>query len=103
MSKKLRIGLFGFGVVGHGFHEILTTTESDKCEIVKIAVKDKTKTRSLPEQYFVYDKDAILNDPSIDVVVEAINHDTESFDIVATALKNKKHVVTANKKMVAHH
>ena len=37
------------------------------------------------------------------MVAEAINHDTESFDIVATALKNKKHVVTANKKMVAHH
>ena len=72
MSKKLRVGLFGFGVVGHGFYEILTTTQNDKAEVVKIAVKTKNKPRALPENYFVYDKDSILNDSSIDVIVEAI-------------------------------
>lgn len=103
MSKKLRIGLFGFGVVGHGLYDVLHKTKGVNAEIVKICVKHRDKPRTLPASFFTYDKNDILNDDSLDVVVELIDHADEAYDIVATALKKGKAVVSANKKMVAEH
>jgi homoserine dehydrogenase len=103
MSKKLRIGMFGFGVVGHGLHDVLHKTKGVNAEIVKICVKHRDKPRSISMDYFTYDKNDILNDDSLDVVVELIDHADEAFDIVSTALKKGKAVVSANKKMVAEH
>lgn len=52
---------------------------------------------------FTFDKNDILNDPGIDLVVELIDDAEEAFNIVTTAMKKGKNVVTANKKMVACH
>ena len=57
----------------------------------------------MPTDLITYDKWEILNDPEIDVVVELIDDAEEAFHIVSEALKNKKHVVTANKKLLATH
>jgi len=103
MSKKLKIGLFGYGVVGHGLYDVLHKTKGINAEIVKICVKHKDKPRSLPMEYFTYDKNDILNDDSLDIVVELIDHADEAFEIVSTALKKGKAVVSANKKMIAEH
>lgn len=104
MSKQtIKIGLFGFGCVGQGLYEVLHQTKGIKAEITRICVKDKNKERSLPRQYFTFDKEDILNDEHIDVVVELIDDANEAFDIVSTALRNGKAVVTANKKMLAEH
>lgn len=101
MSKKLRIGMFGYGVVGHGLYEVLQKTKGLNAEIVRIGVKHRDKKRDLPAEVFTFDKNEILNDDSLDVVVELIDNADEAFDIVSTALKKGKAVVSASKKMIA--
>lgn len=101
MKKKLRIGLFGFGVVGQGLYHVLNETHGVKAVISKICVKNHDKERSLDSAIFTYDKSEILTDPTIDIVVELINDSSAAFEIVKAALKAGKHVVTANKKMLA--
>ena len=103
MAKKLKIGLFGFGCVGQGLYYVLNNSTGFKADIVKIAVKDKTKGRSVSKDLITFDKSVILNDPEIDVIVELIDDADEAFNIVSEALKKGKHVVTANKKMLALH
>lgn len=101
--KQLTIGLFGFGCVGFGLHEVLQKTPKLKANIKKICVKDRFKKRQIAEENFTFDKDEILDDEEINVVVELIDDADAAFEIVATALRKGKAVVTANKKMVAEH
>lgn len=103
MAKKLKLGLFGFGCVGQGLYHVLNKSTGFKADIVKICVKDRNKSRIVSNELITYDKQAILLDPDIDVVVELIDDAEEAFLIVREALKRGKHVVTANKKMLAEH
>lgn len=103
MSKKLKIGLFGFGCVGQGLYHVLNNSTGFKADIVKIAVKNKNKERTVGADLITYDKWEILNNPEIDVVVELIDDAAEAYNIVSEALKRGKHVVTANKKLLATH
>lgn len=98
---KLNIGLFGFGCVGQGLYNVLKNSTGIKADIKKICVKDPSKNRALEKNLFTYDKNEILNDPDINLVVELINHAADAFEIVKAALLNGKNVVTANKKMIA--
>jgi homoserine dehydrogenase len=100
---NLRLGVFGFGCVGQGLYHVLQETKGVKAEIKKICVKHKDKQRPLDQDIFTYNKEDILNDPNIDVVIELIDDSTAAFEIVKTALQNGKAVVTANKKMLAEH
>jgi homoserine dehydrogenase len=102
-QEKLRIGLFGYGCVGQGLHDVLNSSKGFKADIVKICVKDRTKKRRIDMSNFTYDKDEILNDASINLVVELIDDADEAFNIVTRAMKSGKNVVTANKMMVAKH
>src|SRR6185503_6844970 len=61
------------------------------------------KKREAPAELFTTDRNEILNDPAINVVVEVINESGPAFEIVSTALKNGKSVVSASKKMIAEH
>src|SRR5450631_3974105 len=101
--KQLRIGLFGFGVVGEGLYRILQQTPSLKAVIKKVCIKHPGKKRNAPEDLFTTDRDELLNDPRINVIVEVINETEPAFRIVRTALKNGKDVVSASKKMLAEH
>src|SRR5688572_22872765 len=102
MSKKnLKLGVFGFGCVGQGLYHVLHETHGVKAEIKKICVKNRTKQRPIPETFFTFNKEEILNDPEIDVVIELIDDAKAAFEIVKTALEHGKAVVTANKKMLA--
>ncbi|MFZ5971612.1 MAG: homoserine dehydrogenase [Bacteroidota bacterium] len=103
MRKNLKLGLFGFGCVGQGLYHVLHETHGIKAEIKKIVVKNRDKQRPIPNHFFTYAKEDVLNDPEIDVVVELIDDAQAAFDIVKAALQNGKAVVTANKKMVAEH
>lgn len=102
MSKKLKIGLFGFGVVGQGLHDIIRS-QNLNLEIVKIAIKNPEKKRSLDAHLFTTDHEEILNNLEINTIVELIDDADAAFKIVKTALKNGKNVVSANKKMIANH
>jgi homoserine dehydrogenase len=101
--KKLNIGLFGFGCVGFGLYEVLAKTPGLQASIKNICVKDPNKTRPIASNHFTFDKNDILNDPTINVVVELIDDADAAFEIVKAALEKGKGVVTANKKMIAEH
>ncbi|MXV15564.1 homoserine dehydrogenase [Hufsiella ginkgonis] len=102
MSKKLTLGLFGFGVVGQGLYDIIRSKNLN-LTIRKIAIKNPGKQRSLPGHLFTTDSHEILNDPEINTVVELINDADAAYEIVTTALRSGKNVVSANKKMIANH
>ena len=101
--KQLTIGLFGFGVVGEGLYKILQQTPSLKATIKKVCIKHEGKKRNAPQQLFTADKNILLQDPEINVIVEVINESGPAFEIVSTALKSGKDVVSASKKMIAEH
>lgn len=101
--NKIKLGIFGFGCVGQGLYNVLAKTNGIKAEIIKICVKDRNKNRSISMDYFTFEKDDILNNSEINVVVELIDDPDAAFEIVSSALKLGKKVVTANKKMVAEH
>ena len=100
-NKKLVIGLFGFGVVGTGIYEVLQQTSNLNATIKKICIKDPQKQRLAPTELFTTDKETLLNDDEINVIVEVIDDAQAAFSIVRQALKNGKSVVSANKKMIA--
>jgi homoserine dehydrogenase len=88
-TNKLCIGLFGFGVVGKGLYDVLHSTPTLQASIKKICIKNTGKARSIATENFTTDADALLDDESINVIVELID--------------NGKAVVSANKKMIAEH
>jgi homoserine dehydrogenase len=102
-KKNITIGLFGFGCVGYGLYEVLRKTPGIAASVKKICIKDRLKSRPLGNDHFTFDKNDILDDDSINVVVELIDDADEAFLIVSEALKKGKAVVSANKKMVAEH
>jgi homoserine dehydrogenase len=101
--KQLTIGLFGFGVVGEGLYKVLQQTPSLKASIKKVCIKNPGKKRNAPDDLFTTDKNDLLQDPEINVIVEVINESEPAFEIVSTALKSGKDVVSASKKMIAEH
>lgn len=102
-ENKLTIGLFGFGCVGYGLYEVLQKTPTLQASIKKICVKDKAKERPVSDTYFTFEKQDVLEDPEINVIVELIDDAAAAFEIVSTALRKGKAVVSANKKMIAEH
>lgn len=103
MKKQLTIGLFGFGCVGTGLYEVLNKTTLLQASIKHIVIKDLSKKRIIDSNYFSTDADRILNDKEINVVVELINDYEAAYEIVTRALKSGKHVVSANKKLIAYY
>jgi len=101
--KQLTIGLFGFGVVGEGLYKVLQQTPSLKATIKKVCIKNPEKKRDAPAALFTTDRNELLQDPAINVIVEVINESGPAFEIVSTALRNGKSVVSASKKMIAEH
>lgn len=101
--KQLTIGLFGFGVVGEGLYKVLQQTPSLKASIRKVCIKHPNKKRNAPDSLFTTEKDDLLFDDEINVIVEVIDDSDAAFEIVSIALRNGKAVVSASKKMIAEH
>ena len=99
--EKLKIGLIGLGTVGSGVYKSLQ--EFDNVEIVKIAVRNINKPRSIevPLEKLTDNPYDIVSDSSIDVVVELMGGIDPTWDYIKTALENGKHIVTANKELLA--
>ena len=70
--NKIKIGLFGFGVVGQGIFQVLSKSRNAHAEIVKICVRSN-KPRSIDASYFTTDPEVILSNPEIDLIVEVID------------------------------
>ena len=103
MANELKIGLFGFGVVGQGLYHVLNNSTGFRANVECIVVKDRSKERSVAKELISYDKWDVLDNPDISIVVELIDDADEAFEIVSEAMRRGKHVVTANKKMLALH
>ena len=108
----MKVGIFGGGVVGGGVYEIISKCmKSGKfpgvganIEISKICVRSLSKPRDYtvgPECKFVTDYDDILGDSSISCIVEVMGGTTHAKDVVFKAIAAGKHVITANKALVA--
>ncbi|MCB9361748.1 MAG: homoserine dehydrogenase [Flavobacteriales bacterium] len=95
------IGLIGFGVVGQGFYSYLEENKEDKL-LPNIVIKNTDKERDAVRAKFITESDKVINDASVETVVELITDDKEALDIVTKALKAGKNVVSANKKMIAN-
>jgi homoserine dehydrogenase len=100
-DKKIKIGLFGFGVVGQGIYNIISQQPELPIEIVKICVKDSAKQRAAPTELITTNKNELLQNSDIDLIVEVINNSDAALEIVQEAFANGKHVVSASKKMIA--
>lgn len=101
-SKKIKIGLIGLGTVGSGVYKTLKSF--DNVEITKIAVKNINKPRNIEglDNSILTDKPFdVVNDPDIDIVVELIGGLNPAGELIKTAIKNGKHIVTANKELLA--
>ncbi|KJR43467.1 Homoserine dehydrogenase [Candidatus Magnetoovum chiemensis] len=108
----INVGIIGFGTVGSGTAKILVNNKDHIREktgidinLKKIADLDIEKDRgiSLPKGVLTKDVKEILNDPQIDIVVETMGGITPAKNFIIEALNNKKHVVTANKALLAQH
>lgn len=101
--SKIKIGLFGFGVVGEGLCQVLGKVGTANAIIKKICVRDIQKERSLPASCFTAQPEDIFSDPEINLIVELIDDAEASYRIVQQALRQHIAVVTGNKKMLAYH
>lgn len=112
MTQALRIGIAGLGTVGAGVVRLLTDNAAliaartgRAIEIVCVNARTKGKDRGVDLSRFAWVDNpvAMASDKNIDVVVELIGgSDGAAYDLVKTALQNGKHVVTANKALLAH-
>ncbi|MBA2877375.1 homoserine dehydrogenase [Anoxybacillus kamchatkensis] len=110
MVKSVSVGLLGLGTVGSGVVKIIKNHQ-DKLmhqigcpvEIKKVAVRDRDKKRDvvLPEAVLTTNVEEVIHDPDIDVVIEVMGGIEETRRYILQALKNGKHVVTANKDLMA--
>ncbi len=110
--NKINIGLVGYGVVGQGVVKLLKMREEYIKNKFKVAFQIKTlcdrsyhkkDTRGLGRALLTRDYTKVLNDPEIDVVVELIGGLHPAKETVFGALKSGKHVVTANKMLIANY
>lgn len=112
--SSIGIGLAGFGTVGSGVWntlqrngELITGRTGGELtlHVAKILVRDLTKVRAstgtVPAEILTTDWQALVSDPAVDIVVELIGGTTDAFEIVASALRQRKPVVTGNKALLA--
>jgi len=105
MDKKVKIGLLGIGTVGSGVLETILN-HVQAVEIKKIAERDVNKIKQyphLPQDLFTDNVDELINDQEIKIFVELIGGINPALDFIKRAIRNKKHIVTANKELIAKH
>ncbi|MBP8035043.1 MAG: homoserine dehydrogenase [Burkholderiaceae bacterium] len=109
---SIKVGLLGLGVVGGGTWKVLRRNAQEiarragqTIEVTRIAVRDIEKARALVGSTILVDADpfGLVRDPSIDIVVELMGGDTLARELVLEAIAQGKHVVTANKALLAKH
>lgn len=110
--ESIKVGLLGLGVVGGGTWKVLARNAREiarragrNIDVTRVAVRDVSKARKLlgPDVAVGADPFEVVRDPSIDIVVELIGGDTLARELVLEAIAQGKHVVTANKALLAKH
>ena len=110
MVKSIGVGLLGLGTVGAGVANIIQTPEGrhplvSEIELIRIAVRDLQRQRkaSISSKLLTNDPIEVIDDPSVEVVVEVIGGIEPARSLILRAIKNGKSVVTANKAVIARH
>jgi homoserine dehydrogenase len=110
--EAVKVGVIGFGTVGSGTVKVMLGNRDllgwrlgFDLELKRVADKDTVSDRgiALPEGMLVPDADSVLDDPEIDIVVELIGGMETAREMILRALRAGKHVVTANKALLAIH
>ena len=110
--KELKVGLLGIGTVGGGTYTVITRNQSDiarriggNIRIVQVADRNLELANQVTGGQVAVTDDAfsVVNNPEVDVVVELIGGYTIAKELVLKAIANGKHVVTANKALLAVH
>ena len=102
--KKIKIGLFGLGTVGSGVFKTLKNIP--EIEIEKIVVRNINKSRNIDDfdsSILTQNADEILDNPEIEIVAELMGGVHPAYEYIKKAIENGKHVVTANKELLAKH
>ncbi|HXP94649.1 MAG TPA: homoserine dehydrogenase [Candidatus Binatia bacterium] len=110
--KPVKVGLLGIGTVGSGtFHvlernrEEITRRAGRRIEIAWVGARNLERARSVVGQKIPVTGDVMkaVTDPEIDIVVEVIGGTTAAKDLILAAIEHGKHIVTANKALLATH
>jgi homoserine dehydrogenase len=108
--EPIKVGLLGFGTVGSGTFTVLRRNQEEikrragrGIEITRIAVRTPSKVQGAVGIDITTDFNAVVDDPSIDIVAEMIGGTGVARELVLRAIANGKHVVTANKALLAVH
>ena len=112
VMKPIKVGLLGIGTVGGGTFNVLRRNQEEirrragrAIEVVMVADLDTERAKQITggSVEVVSDARRVVSDPSIDIVIELIGGDGIARELVMTAIANGKHVVTANKALLAKH
>ncbi len=111
MKRELGIGMLGCGVVGSQVARLLTEDSGDfaarsgaKLSLKKIAVRDvAVKREHVKSELLTKDADSVVNDPSIDIVIEVMGGIEPARTLILKAIANGKSIITANKALLAKH
>jgi homoserine dehydrogenase len=112
MKQKINVGMIGLGTVGSGALRILRDNAELihkraglPIEVVKIAVRDLSRDRGIdvPAAILTTNPREIVDDPNIDIVVELIGGYEPARELILAAISRGKHIVTANKALLAVH
>jgi homoserine dehydrogenase len=110
--KAVNIGLLGLGTVGSGTLSVLqrnakeiTRRAGREIHVIAAAVRNASKSRDVDTNGLVLTEDPmeVVNNPDLEIVVELVGGEGMVFDAIMQALDNRKHVVTANKALIATH
>lgn len=110
--NTIKVGLLGMGTVGTGVAKILINNQDNitkkvgkPVELAKVLVSNIKKTRAikLPDGILTDRPEVILDDPEINIIVEVMGGINPAKSYIIKALENDKHVVTANKDLIAIH
>ena len=111
MKRELGIGMLGCGVVGSQVARLLTEDSGDfaarsgaKLSLKKIAVRDvAAKREHVKSDLLTKDADSLVDDPSIDIVIEVMGGIEPARTLILKAIANGKSIITANKALLAKH
>ncbi len=110
--KELKVGLLGIGTVGGGTYTVLTRNQAEisrrlgaSVRVIQVADRNLAHAKQVTGGQVAVTDDAfaVVNNPEVDVVVELIGGYTVAKELVLKAIENGKHVVTANKALLAVH
>ncbi len=112
MKQSVGIGLLGMGVVGGGVASVITDKGAQLAKMIGAPVKlhgalvrdlGRQRAASLPDGTLTTSADDVLDNPAVDIVVEVMGGEQPALDYILKSISLGKHVVTANKEVMAKH